>query len=190
MFPNSSPFHVLAGPMRLWLAPVGTAHTAPDATPNGSWLLVGQSGERDYSEDGIKTRHPKTIQRWRGLGSPHTRKMFITEAGTIIEVSVADLRLEMYRLVLNGNAVTSDAGVSSVSLKIGHTVAEYALMARGASPYGNDLARQYNLNRVAVVSEPEVTSVKGAPGVLLLTFEAMEDSAGEVGELLAEDGDS
>jgi hypothetical protein len=176
--------------MRMWLAPVGTAFPDPDAEPNGSWSLIGQSGERDYTEDGIKVRHPKTIERWRGLGSPHTRKMFITQAGTIVEVSVADLRLEMYRLVLNGNAVASDAGVSSLDLKVGHTVAEYALMARGASPYAANLARQYNLNKVAVVSEPEVTSVKAAPGVLLLTFEAMEDSAGEVGELLAEDGDS
>lgn len=191
--PNSAPFEIVAGPLELYLAPVGEAFPPIDVAPAGGWVKVGASGKRNYSEDGVSVNHDQTVEGFRAAGTTGKRKMFRTEEDLRITVSLADVTLEQYKYALNGNTVTNAAGdPRKIGLSRGRQVTEYALLARGASPYGDDFHVQYEVPRCAEVGSQEVSFQKGTPAMLQLEFEALEDdnAASEderFGRLLAQD---
>lgn len=173
---NSAPFEILAGPLTLWLAPVGTVFPAIDEDPAVAWVQVGASGNRNYSEDGVTVTHDQTIEGFRSAGSTGKRKVFRTEEDQRITVQIADMTLAAYKVALNGNTVTDTVGdPKKIGLSRGREVTEYALLARGKSPYGDEMNMQYEVPRVAEVGSQEVGFVKGEPAMLELEFETLED---------------
>lgn len=175
------PQEIIAAPLNLYLADVGTAFPDVDEAPGVGWTLIGTSGKRNYTEDGVTVQHPQSITEWRAAGSVGAIKAFRTEEGCVISVTVADLKLEAYRLALNGNAIATAAagvgepGTKTIGLSRGANVTEYALLARGVSPEDNTLVAQYQVARVYVGSEPEAVYRKGEPAALALEFMALED---------------
>jgi hypothetical protein len=163
------------------VATVGTAFPAVDATPNSSWAKIGKNGAKNFSGDGVKVTHGQTIVKIRPDGYTAPAKTFRTEEDLSIELTVWDMTIEAYRMVLNANGITDVpassgvAGYRSVSLSRGPDVSQYALLVRGASPYGDNWNLQYEVPVVIHNGDPAPVFRKGTPAALLIRFEAMGD---------------
>lgn len=178
------PYEIIAGPLTLWLAPVGTAFPALGAAPGAAWTKVGTSGDQNYSDDGVTVSHGQKIEEARPAGSTGPRKVWRVEEDFMVSVVLWDLTLEQYLFALNGNTVSTVAagagtpGYKTIGLSRGQDVATYALLARGGlSPYGDGYSLQYELPRCYQSGEPEVLFKKGAPAGLDLEFTGLEDPA-------------
>lgn len=167
---------ILAHPLQLWLAPVGEAFPLIGAAPAGNWELVGISGDKNYTDDGVTVNLPQSIEKFTPAGTTLAVKAFRTEESVEIGVTVADVRNEIMQLALNGNTISETTGQSEVSLLRGLDVTEYALLARGKSPYEDATATdtgQFQCPRVYQMGEPELTYTKGEVTGVEFTFDAL-----------------
>ena len=182
---NAAPYEVIAGPVELYVAPVGEAYPIMGATPAGGWTKVGKSGSLNFMEDGVTIANPQTVEMFRPLGSTMARKAFRTEEEVRVRVTLADVSIEAYQLALNGNAIdTATANEKKIALKRGLSVTQYTLLAIGPSAEGDGLTRQLRLNVVVQVGEVETVYQKGTPAGIALEFVALEDSDGDVGDII------
>lgn len=178
---NQAPFEIIGAPVTLYVAPVGTAFPAVDEDPAAPWALVGTSGDRNYSEDGVTVQHSQTIAEFRAAGSTGPIKAFRKEEALMLSMEMADLSLEQYKLTLNGNTVTAvaagvgTAGTKKLGLSRGFSVQQYALLARGVSPYGDAMAMQYEVPVAYPSGSPEVVFRKGEASMLAIEWTALED---------------
>lgn len=172
------PIEIIAGPLELYWAPVGTAMPAIGVAPETPWTLIGKSGSSNYTDDGVAVTFDETLEDFVPLGQTLPIKSFRTAEGLLVSVTVADLSLDTVRLALNQNAVTTGTGDKSVSLYRGVNVAEMALLARGVgkSPELEGGNLQFEIFRARVAGTHELSFVKGAPAGVLLEFSAMFDT--------------
>lgn len=177
-----TPFEIIGAPLTLWVAPVGTAFPTISAAPGVGWTRVGSNGDRSYENGGVTTTHAKTYSKVRTAGASGPIKAFLEEEDLMFGVTLLDLTLEQYQLALNGNTVTTVApatgqpGTKRIGLSedVGVT-REYALLARGLSPYNEALAMQYCIPRCFQSGAPAPVFRKGGTGAgLALQFEALE----------------
>lgn len=165
----------------LWLAPVGTAFPLVNAAPAVAWVRVGTSGNVNYDEDGVTVSHVAKREIARSAGRTGPIKPFITEEDLIISVKLMDISLEQYATALNKltpttiAAATAVPGTRRVGLSQGADVMEYALLARGASPYGVGFTSQYEVPRCFQSGDAKPVYKKGKPATLELEFTALED---------------
>lgn len=179
-----TPFEIIGAPLTLWVAPVGTAFPLIGAAPAVAWTKVGTNGDRNYENGGITTTHAKTYNKVRVAGASGPVKAFLDEEDLMFGVTLLDVTLEQYALALNGNTITTvapavgAAGTKKIGLSedVGRTK-EYALLARGLSPYNEALAMQYCVPRCYQSGAPSPVFRKGVPAGLSLQFEALEDLA-------------
>jgi hypothetical protein len=175
------PYEIVGQPLTLWLAPVGTAFPDIDAAPGNPWVLVGTSGDRSETEEGVTVTHSQTINKVRAGGSVGAVKAFRPEEDLMFRVTLMDVSLEQYKLAVNGNALTTVAagagtvGTKKMGLSRGKDVTVYALIARGVSPYDPTFEAQYQVPRCYVSGSPAIVYRKGQPAGIELTFEALED---------------
>lgn len=172
---------LVAGPLELWLAPRGESFPMISEDPSGSWELLGNSGDKNYTDDGVTVTLGQSIEAFTGAGSTMKRKAWRTEESMEVGVTVADTRAEIWRRALNDNSTTESTGQVSLPLLRGHDVHEYALLARGKSPYeesGDDVV-QFQVPACYMMSEPEVSHVKGEPAGVEFTFDALEPTSTE-----------
>lgn len=176
------PYEIVAGPLQLWLAPVGTAFPDVDEDPDSEdWTLIGTSGDENYSEDGVTVTHSQTIEQARPAGSTGPRKAWRTGEDLTIALVLWDITPEQYAAALNGNEVTTTAagsgtaGTKKIGLSRGHEVTCYALLARGTSPEGDGFAAQYEVPRCYDAGNAAPVFRKGTPAALALEFTALED---------------
>lgn len=191
---------IIAAPYTIWIAPVGTAFPSVDADPGEDWALLGVNGARNMSEGGLSVVHQ---QNWASPAPPAgqtapTTTMLESE-DLRLRVELLDLTLEQYAFALGSNAITAVPrapgvpGTRTLGLSIGpRNAAEFALLARGPSPYIDGLAAQYELPRCAEGGSPEVVFRKGVPAGLDLEFRALPDPAAaceatRFGRLVAQD---
>ena len=193
---NNAPYEIIAAPFTVWLADVGTSYPAVGAVPSGSWLKLGASGDVNINEDGVSVSHPQNVEKLRTLGSTLPVKAFRTEEDLIISFMLLDLRLEMYRHVLNGNslndvdAVAGVPGYKSLPFYRGPDVTQQALLIRGLSAYGDGMYADFRVPKVVHIGEPEVISKKGEPSGLAFELHAIRDDSyagGVAGELVMQD---
>lgn len=177
-----APFEIVGQPLALWLAPVATAFPLVDAVPSASWTLIGTSGLRSQDEAGVTTTHSQTVNKVRTGGSLGPVKAFRSEEDLMFKVSIFDVTLEQVRIALNGNALTTTAaatgvaGFKRVGLTRGPDVTEYALLARGVSPYADAMTAQYEVPRCYMSNSPAIVYRKGVPAGVELEFTALEDT--------------
>lgn len=180
-----TPFEIIGAPLTLWVAPVGTAFPTIAAAPGAGWTKVGTNGDRSYENGGITVTHGKSYDKVRTAGASGPVKAFLTEEDLMFGLTLLDITLEQYQLALNGNTITTVAPASGqpgtkkigLSEDVGRTK-EYALLARGLSPYSEALAMQYCVPRCFQSGAPAPVFRKGGTGAgLALTFEALEDLA-------------
>jgi hypothetical protein len=183
---NTAPYEIICAPFQAWLAPVGTTFPFIEAEPGIDWTLIGTSGDRNTTEDGVTVKHEQTIEEIRTLGSIGPVKAHRTEEGLKVSFVLADMSLEHAAVALNHNAVTTVApgvhgGYKKIGLSRGRNLVERALLLRGAaSPYGNgeteDWNMQYQVLRAVQIGEAEVVYTKGGdPAGYALEFLCLED---------------
>ena len=180
---SETPYEVIAGPLEVWVGPTGESFPDVNDTPTGNWTKVGTSGVRTISEDGVTITHPQTVEVARSAGSTGPIKAWRTEEELHIAFSLLDLSPEEYARALNGNSVETVAagvgtsGVKQLGLSRGRTVAQVALLLRGTdmSSEGSDLNCQYEFPRAVEQGEPELAYVKGAPVMIGLEYQIIED---------------
>lgn len=183
-----SPHEIIASPLTLWLAEVGTTYPDLDEAPASEWKLLGAEGPRNYDEDGVEVDYSQTIETFRGQ-STTIRKVFRTEEGMAMTFTLVDLSPEMQALAAFDDAtittVAAAAGVAgekNFSTKKGPIVAQYALLARGESTVDNGLITQHEWPTVYQSGEPAPVHTKDSPAGLELEYTAIEVTEGEFGD--------
>ncbi len=177
----ANPERIIIGPLTLWVAPVGTAYPVLGAAPAAPWKKVGASGDKDYSDDGVTFSHPQSLEFIRTAGCTGPVKAARTEEDVKIGVTLLDMSLEMYKIALNDNAVSSVAAVAgvpgykAVELARGIEVTQYAILARGKSAEDNTMTRELRVPTVVQSGEQEVAYKKGEGAGLELEFTAIEN---------------
>lgn len=175
------PYSIIGAPYEVWIAPAGTAFPALDDAPADPWALLGVNGTRSLDEDGVTVTHGQTINQQRAAGATGPLKAFRTEENLTIAFNLIDLTVETYRYVLNGATITDTpagvgvVGTRAIGLSRGFAIVEYALLARGVSPYDDELLAQYEVPRVYESAEPAPQFTKGQAAMLAAQFTAMED---------------
>lgn len=175
----SAPYEIVAAPLTLWVAPVGTAKPLVNAVPSGSWLKLGTSGTKNYSDKGVTVEHPQTLGFFKPAGGTGKRKAWRIDEDFMISVELVDTTAEQYAVALNNATVTTAAGppaTKTIQLQQGPTVAQYALLARGISPVNDALPAQYFVPIVIQADNPTpVYAGNAMPAMLAVKFQALED---------------
>lgn len=175
-----TPYDIIAGPLTLYLAPVGTAFPLITAAPGAGWTKVGTSGDRNYSDDGVSVQHNQSIEQARPAGAVGPVKAWRTEEDLMIMLTMWDMTLEQFTTALSGVAPTTvaagagTAGTKRLGLSAGKAVTTYALLARGPSAYGDDFAAQYEVPTCYQSASPKILYAKGKPAGVELEFTALE----------------
>lgn len=182
-----TPFEIIAGPLEVWLAPVGTAFPVLTAAPAGPWTKVGTNGTNNYDEGGVTVSHTEKLEGAQPAGSTMDVKVFRTKEDFLLNFDLWDLTLEQYMIALNKNTITTTAagvgtpGTKKIGIGKGPNVTEYAMIARGKlSPYGEELAAQYQVPRVYHSANPKTLFKLGKPAGLAMEFTALADTSANV----------
>jgi hypothetical protein len=177
-----APYEIVGQPLALWLAPVATAFPLVDAAPSGTWVLIGTSGKRSQDESGVAVTHNQTINEVRPGGALGPVKAFRSSEDLKFKLTIWDVTLEQVKLALNANTLTTVAastgvaGYKKMGLSRGMNVTEYALLARGVSPYADLMNAQYQVPRCYMSNSPTIVYKKGMPAGVELEFTALEDA--------------
>lgn len=197
---NSSPFEILAAPFTLYLAPLTTAFPLVDTDPTAPWVVIGTSGPSNYDEAGVTIQHSQTTNFWRSLASGGPRKVFRSAEDFMISLNLADVSLEQYKNILEYNTITPTAasvgvpGTKSIGLSRGLVMNPMALLVRGPSPYGDNMAAQYEVPMCVNIGDPQPVFNKDKPALLNFKFQAIEDVSQSLherfGRLVAQTADA
>lgn len=177
------PYEIIAAPFTVWWGEVGATFPLIDAAPDTEdWTKIGTSGDRNYSNDGVTVVHAQTTEAVRTAGATGPVKVLRTEEDLIVRLTLFDLKLEQYRMVVNQNeVVTTAAGVGTAGFKTiklyrGVDIALMALLVRGShSPEGAGWNTQYQIPACYLTGTPEPVFTKGQPAGLALEWTAIED---------------
>lgn len=192
-----TPYEIIGSPISLWLAPVATVFPLIDVAPAVAWKLIGTNGTANQDESGVVVTHSQKVDVARPAGRTGPVKAWTSEEDFMISIGLWDLSLEQYQYALAGVAPTTvaagvgTAGYKKMGLSRGVEVAQYALLARGISPYGDSFNMQFEVPRVYQSGSPKPTFGKGKPAALQLEFSALEDlnassAAERFGRLIAQ----
>lgn len=172
---NTSPFELVAAPLKVYLAPVGTAFPDVDEDEGDldpAWVNLGTQTDKNYTDSGVEVEHSEETNDFTPAGSTMPVKRFRTGENFTISLELADISPDVYALVMNDAAVTDVApgvgipGESSFSLFRGETVAVFSVLARGPSSVADGLWSQYEFTRAHVSVNGPLTWNKGEPVAL------------------------
>ena len=189
----TAPFELVSAPVTLYTAPEGTAAPEISTTPGSPWVVLGTSGSKSISEDGVTVTPSETLESQRVLGSPAVQKLFRTEEDLMIGAMLLDLNAETFARVMNQSAVTDvaaatdTAGYRRFPLLRGFNVNYVALLVKGFSTYADEMFAQYWVPKVYIMLSGDITYVKGEAAGLELEIMAVEDSTGGYGEYQDQD---
>jgi len=190
----NAPFEIIAGPARVYIAPVGTAFPKINQAPGAAWKDLG------YTEGGINVQHNQSVELLRVDQLTGPVKAVRSEEELHVTFSLAQITLENYSHALNELTVTdvaptaTEAGYKWVPLYKGPDVKAVALLIRGPSPYGDGFNLQFEVPVAVQVGEPQISFVRGDKSVLEVDFVALEDATApseelKFGRLVAQDAD-
>lgn len=179
-----SPYEIMSGPIEIYHAPLATVYPIIEAAPAVAWKLVGASGSKNYTEDGVRVNQPNVMDAIRALGATGPRKFFRSSEDLIVEATVMDMTAEMVAVALGkleSDVVDtapgpSAAGHRAITLRRGFTVKTFSLLLRqDLSPYGEDWKAQWEIPVATVVGEPDIMYVKNDAAKVLFRFQAIDD---------------
>lgn len=185
-----APHEIVASPLTIYLAPVGTAFPDIDADPADPWDLLGTEGAKNYDDAGVTVAHGETVADFTPAGSTMPSKRFRTAEDFLISLNLVDLGPTAYAKVMNDAEITQippeigQAGVDSFSLFRGDQVNSFAVLAKGMSTVDNELALQYQFSKAHVSVDGDVVWKKGIPAMLPTKIQAVRHSDSDVIELL------
>jgi hypothetical protein len=183
----AAPYEIIAAPLTVYVAPVGTAFPLTNAAPSGSWFKLGTLGSKSYDAKGVTVTHNETIGSFTPAGGTAKRKVFRTDEEFLIDFDLADLTIEQYAKIMNDATVNVTAGppaTKDINLMQGLTVATFALLARGISPIADNLPAQYQVPLAYENAQTKPVYSKGAATLLSVQYEALEDATLGFGKLM------
>lgn len=170
-----SPFGQLVGPVKVYIAPYGTAEPAINATPSGSWIEMGATDGEQSIE------YAQEIERYSDNDHTSHVKVERSEEEVIVGFTLVNMTQEHFARVLHdvSKVMTTTSGgvnVKRMPFKRGASVTEYALLLKGQSdsPYG-DFPGQNYIPRCFSDSAPTPTRGKGQRAELECSFVGLED---------------
>lgn len=177
------------GPAEVYIAPVGEAFPAVNATPAGNWVLIGTQGSRNYTEDGVIVRRPVEHERIGALGTTLTRKVGITSAGFEVEFAVMDMNPEELLAAMGGEttditdtaAGAGTAGHQSFPVPTDPVPVERAMLVRwNRSPFAaTGFKSQIEIKVATQVGQMEGTFSKSQPFAPRHQWIALEPDSGD-----------
>jgi len=168
-----SPFEVIAGPARVWLAAVGTSF--PAIGDNDAAVLALGFVELGRTDGGVSVAHNESIELIMVDQVTGPVKALRTEETIVVSFSFVNLTLENYAKVLNNVSVTTVVSQErSITLYQGVTVAQFAMLVRGDSPY-EDAIMQFELPVVSQTGSPSMSFVRDDKSVLETEWTTLED---------------
>lgn len=195
-----APNEVVATPLTIYLADVGTAFPAvddaeADFTP-GDWTKLGTEGANNYDESGVSFAHTETVNDFTPSGSTMPTKRFRTAESFLIKLNLVDISPEQYALVMNDASVTTVppstgvAGEKHFSLFRGVQVNSFAVIARGQSSVDNDLTLQFNISKAFVSINGDLGFNKGTPTMMPTEILAIRHSSSDLIEVRIQTADA
>lgn len=189
----TAPFEIIAAPFQAYAAPLATAFPDISDAPAGGWVLIGTSGDKNITEDGVSVAHEQTLEVFRPVGLTAARKVFRTEEELTISFAIADISADQYSKALNEATVTATAagagvgGTDDIDLLMGLNVNLFSLLIRGSeSAGGNGFNTQYEVPIVYQSGNPTPVYKKGEPALLELEFKALWDSTNGFGRYVSQ----
>lgn len=169
-----APHEVVAAPLTVWIAPVGTSFpNVWQDTPGGGWVRLGTEGSKNYSDAGVSVGHTEEVTDFIPAGSTMPTKRFRVGESMMITLELVDIGPDAYAKVMNDSQITTVAksagtvaGNKSFSLYRGDQVKSYAVVLRGVSSVDNDLNLQYEFTQAGVSVNGEAVFNKGEPVML------------------------
>lgn len=175
-----APHEIVAAPVTLFVAAVGSSFPYMDEDPTTPWIKIGTEGDKNYDEAGVVVGHGETVADFTPAGSTMVVKRFRTAEQPQITLNLVDLSPTMYALVMNDADITEGIGYSVFSLFRGDQVAQFAVIAKGMSTIDNDLSLQYEASKAFVSVDGDVTWNKGVPSKLPVKIEPIIHSDSDV----------
>lgn len=182
---TTQPQEVVASPLSLYIAAIGSAQPVLDVTPpTGTWTLLGVTGQNDYDSTGLTVTHNQTYNSFQPVGTTAPITAWRVSEQITVSVTLADTSATTYGIALNNVAPTTIAattgapGESDVPLLQGVTTNFFALLARGISALNQSLNMQYWIPCVYQSAAPAPVYKLGTPAELALTFSAVLDPNG------------
>jgi len=181
----AAPEEILAYPLNVYLADVGTAFPSVAAAPGGSWTLLGTSGDLNYDDAGVVVSHAETVFDFTPAGSTMPSKRFRTGESLLTKLNLVDLSPETYAMAMNDASVTTVAGGGGshgekhFDLFRGDSVASFAVLLRGPSPADNTLNMQYEIPKAFVSVNGDVTFNKGVVASLPIEIQMIRHSSAD-----------
>lgn len=169
---------LVTAPFELWWAPSGSAFPAVDTAPTSPFTLIGTSGARNYTEDGVTVAWEVTTEDVNVLGDIDPVCVIVTARDMRVRVTMLDHSLDQLRVALNLNTVVTDPGppsTSEISLDTGSDLTTFALLVRGEgkSPELAGANVQWEFDPVIEVAAKELTYIKGQPAGVALEFRVL-----------------
>ena len=188
-----APHEMVSGPLTLYTAPEGTLAPEISAMPGSPWVLLGTNGARSISEDGLTVSFEESIESQRVLGSTGVQKLFRTDEDLMLSLSLLDVSAETFAIAMSGLPVTDVAAASgtggyrAVDLLRGFDVENLAFLARGFSPYGDNMAAQFWLPKGYASFSGELQYQKGEAAMIELEIMAIEHTTHGYGQYRTQD---
>lgn len=107
---NVTPYEVVAGPAKVYLAPVGTSFPSIsdiESCFDPAWIVLGKT------DGGVKVSHAQTIVPLRVDQVTAPVKAIRSEEDLMVEFSIVELTVENYATVMNQLAAGSTVDGSS-----------------------------------------------------------------------------
>ena len=184
----AAPEEVLAFPLTVYLADVGTAMPAIDDIPadfDVAWAVLGTEGDLNYDDNGVVVSHGETTYDFVPAGSTMVAKRFRTAEELLTKLNLVDISPEQYAKVMNDAPVTTVAagagvaGEKSFDLFRGDKVTSFAVLLRGPSSVDNDLNMQYEVPKAFVSVNGDVTYNKGVVAALPIEIQMIRQAAAD-----------
>jgi hypothetical protein len=174
-----APHEIVASPLTIYLATVGTAFPDVSDDPAGfdaAWEVLGTEGDKNYDDGGVTVSHDETVTDFTPAGSTMPTKRFRTGESFEITLDLVDLGPDAYAKVMNDAELTTTGTDTSFSLYRGDQVSSFAVLARGMSTVDNDLNLQYVFSKAFVSVDGKVVWTKGKPVSLPVKIQAIRHS--------------
>jgi len=181
----AAPEEILAYPLEVYTAIVGTAFPLIDAAPAVAWKLLGVSGNLNYDDTGVVVSHAETVFDFTPAGSTMPSKRFRTAESLLTKLNLVDLSPAGYAMAMNNATVTTVpastgvAGEAHFDMFRGDAVAEFAVLLRGPSPADNTMNMQYEIPKAFVSVNGDVTFNKGVVASLPIEIQMIRHSSAD-----------
>lgn len=181
----AAPEEILAFPLNVYLAVVGSTFPKVDATPTTPWSLLGTGGDLNYDENGVVVSHGEEVFDFTPAGSTMPAKRFRTGESLLAKLTLVDLSPDVYAKAMNGASVTTVAagvgtpGDKHFDLFRGDKVNSFAVLLKGVSPVDNLLSMQYEVPKAYVSVNGDVTFNKGVVSALPIEIQMIRHAAAD-----------